>query len=360
MWPFNYPYTNFHEINLDWILKKIEELPGAIKTEVGRALNQIDPEINPATKYLFFGDSYGAEGNPWPSWVETVAQRLNLASNEYWNLSANSSALSAGNWRKYLNQWLNQASDDDKLSIRYVVLGGGINDSQSAFIDLLDNEMRLFVNTVKENLPNAEIYAAYFGYTTSIKIGDARTPEYRQQAFSIWQDSIKYGVHFIPDVVNCVHSIDLLYIDGIHPNEKGASNIANAIINGIRGNGYDQSIKSGYETIWGGIYSLEITPSATITKINETVEIGTLISGLLPVNGKMCDKSYQLSVTAQGLFEANGSTVYGVVPVDLIYDPASGSFNGVFRSSSVYGHATSIIPKSCEFRFNVTFPSINC
>ena len=25
MWPFKYPYTNFHELNLDWILDQVEK-----------------------------------------------------------------------------------------------------------------------------------------------------------------------------------------------------------------------------------------------------------------------------------------------------------------------------------------------
>jgi lysophospholipase L1-like esterase len=360
MWPFKYPYSNFHEINLDWILKKIEELPGVIKTEVGRAINQISPETNPATKYLFFGDSYGATGNPWPSWVETVAQRLNLVSNEYWNLSANSTALSAGNWRGFLNNWLNNASEEAKKSIRYVILGGGINDSQESLVGNILPEMKLFVDIVKENLPNAEIYAGYFGYTTSVKIGDNRTPAYRAQAFAAWQESIKYGVHFIPGAVNCVHSIDLLYTDGIHPNTEGASNIANAMINGIHGNGYNQILKNGYETIGGDSYNIFITADAVTPYINQTVSIDTILNNVIPSNGRMCDLSYQLSTYATGIFETNGQNFYASLPIDLIYSPQTGAFNGVFRASPALNGQTRFTIKTCEFRFEVTIPTINC
>ena len=34
MWPFKYPYTNFHELNLDWILEKIQEQQAEI-TRIG-------------------------------------------------------------------------------------------------------------------------------------------------------------------------------------------------------------------------------------------------------------------------------------------------------------------------------------
>lgn len=32
MWPFKYPYTNFHELNLDWILNKVRELSDYVYT----------------------------------------------------------------------------------------------------------------------------------------------------------------------------------------------------------------------------------------------------------------------------------------------------------------------------------------
>ena len=35
MWPFKYPYTNFHELNLDWILSKIWELEQRPETPAG-------------------------------------------------------------------------------------------------------------------------------------------------------------------------------------------------------------------------------------------------------------------------------------------------------------------------------------
>lgn len=32
MWPFKYPYTNFHELNLDWILNEIQELKSVVSS----------------------------------------------------------------------------------------------------------------------------------------------------------------------------------------------------------------------------------------------------------------------------------------------------------------------------------------
>lgn len=32
--PFQYPYTNFHELNLDWIVSKMQELEARFTTEI--------------------------------------------------------------------------------------------------------------------------------------------------------------------------------------------------------------------------------------------------------------------------------------------------------------------------------------
>lgn len=32
MWPFNYPYTNFHELNLDWILSNIKQIESSVES----------------------------------------------------------------------------------------------------------------------------------------------------------------------------------------------------------------------------------------------------------------------------------------------------------------------------------------
>ena len=40
MLPFKYPYTNFHELNLDWILSKIESIPEFVRSEIGKSTTE--------------------------------------------------------------------------------------------------------------------------------------------------------------------------------------------------------------------------------------------------------------------------------------------------------------------------------
>ena len=61
MWPFKYPYTNFHELNLDWILAEVQK----IGTQIGYLNNKIDslPGVPEGSQAFYNVESYGAKHN---------------------------------------------------------------------------------------------------------------------------------------------------------------------------------------------------------------------------------------------------------------------------------------------------------
>ena len=74
MWPFGYhsryPYTDFHELNADWILEKIRGLEGAMSSFVQNWSNPITVSsyqdfADPKLIYLYVGDEIGYVKNHW-------------------------------------------------------------------------------------------------------------------------------------------------------------------------------------------------------------------------------------------------------------------------------------------------------
>ncbi len=73
MWPFKYPYTNFHELNLDWILdrvkylsNKVDKIPAEVQNEVNKQTSNIFKDENleklaseALNKQILFSDAFG-------------------------------------------------------------------------------------------------------------------------------------------------------------------------------------------------------------------------------------------------------------------------------------------------------------
>lgn len=56
----NFPYTNFHEMNLDWVIKKVKEID-QISTTVNELLGRYNAMFNKVTELSTEFDSFNAE-----------------------------------------------------------------------------------------------------------------------------------------------------------------------------------------------------------------------------------------------------------------------------------------------------------
>lgn len=59
MWPFRYPYTNFHELNLDWILSEIKRL-NSLSKELTAKVDNVDNEIKNDVRDYINSDEFDA------------------------------------------------------------------------------------------------------------------------------------------------------------------------------------------------------------------------------------------------------------------------------------------------------------
>lgn len=211
-----YPYTDFHELNLDWILKKIKEL--GMKMSEFEALNTITYAGNwdmtipyqkwtvvydgqysyfalkpvPAgisilnteywqrlgtlyqpvrKKYIFIADSYGyRDGMGFDTWVELLPNYLGLALDQYYKIADDGAGFvtpgALGTWLTALQA--EYANIPDKETITDIVVGGWINDFNKTEAQC-QTAVEAFAAYVKTTYPNAtiKILPINFNYTAS-------------------------------------------------------------------------------------------------------------------------------------------------------------------------------------------------
>lgn len=126
-----YPYTDFHELNLSWILKKMKQIDARMT------------DFEAVNKFNFFGDwnitkSYpiwsivtGEDDNGYLA-IQNVPAGITLDNEDYWIKVANYSALYADVQRRII------AIEDDNKSIHedLTTAEGDISDLQSDVLDL--------------------------------------------------------------------------------------------------------------------------------------------------------------------------------------------------------------------------------
>lgn len=63
MWPFKYPYTNFHELNLDWILSTIKEMQKEFKSDFDTLYKKYEGIPSEVKNNYITPEMFGAKGD---------------------------------------------------------------------------------------------------------------------------------------------------------------------------------------------------------------------------------------------------------------------------------------------------------
>ena len=155
----NYPYTDLHELNLDWILKIIKELDHEVDDFV--AFNKITwaGEWDGNKSYTAWNIVQDGDGNGYLS-LRAVPKNVPLSNTEYWQKVADYDALYAAFGQRLddledalpvidqrlddLDQDVSDIQDELKKAIKVVTpqmfgaVGDGVTDDYQAFQDALD------------------------------------------------------------------------------------------------------------------------------------------------------------------------------------------------------------------------------
>lgn len=290
----NFPYTNIHELNLDWILEQIKKvlddnkemseqidamqytidhLPleqevrdqltewlndGTLADIINQtAFNQLRTDIDANTasinslnsrlslvdspKILFIGDSYlaGSQLNPnTPVWADVVAHKFGLTLNSsYWKYAHGGDTFGntdlTYNYITRLYQAVSDLTTEQKNSITHVIVGGGANEANFASNpNAITTGVTNFYNVMVQNFPNANMYIVALGWARDT----TRRVNCLDAYATLATNTINYNkVFFIDSIYANLQNENRLSADGVHPNADGQARLGAVLANILMG-----------------------------------------------------------------------------------------------------------------------------
>lgn len=263
----NFPYTDFHNLNLDWVLATTKDLNtkwdnyykewDKWQKDVQNYIDNLDyiaaidayldglknsGELSDIidtwlTDYgiITIGDSYGEGYTP----DGTVKSWCNILHDDYFNDASffvNKSKGGSGfavntHFSALLADAIATLTDKQKKQVRYVIVAGGWND-QGADESLIKSGMADTFNLMSQ-LPNATIYVGWIatpiiGFTTRAKIS-----AYNKTKTLYVTDWHKYK--YLSGADSALRWMGVLSSDNIHPNAIGQYSIADMIYKAMNG-----------------------------------------------------------------------------------------------------------------------------
>lgn len=263
----NFPYTDFHNLNLDWILKTTKDLNtkwddyykqwNKWQQDVQNYIDNLD-YIAAIDAYLdglknsgdlsdiidtwltdyglitigdSYGDGYTPDGMVKP-WCDILHEKYFSDAKFYVNKSLGGSGFGANtHFSELLTQAIATLTDKQKKQVKYVVVAGGWND-QFIASSTVNAGIKDVLNLMPQ-LPNATLYIGWIatpiiGFTTVAK--QKAYSEIKTLYETYWG---KYK--FLSGADSALRWTGVLASDNIHPNASGQSSIADMIYKAMGG-----------------------------------------------------------------------------------------------------------------------------
>lgn len=267
-----FPYTNFHDMNLDWIIwqvkhnkDSIEQFRGELEQmgvdieEFRQYIENIDSEIQQEVqtqvpiainheiqtggfnsllsqshkrRIVCIGDSYGDGWTPdgsFPSWIPKLKAKLNIANEDWCGVSVGGTGFGkdASVPNQYLPNIIQTAYENisNPATVTDVIFGLGYNDYLYADNPTrITNGINTAITTCRQKFPTAKVHIYAIGFTTNKTVQNALNTVYNYYARGL------YNYQF-SNMSDCLSEVALFSSDGIHPVEAGLENIARRMCN---------------------------------------------------------------------------------------------------------------------------------
>lgn len=263
----NFPYTDFHNLNLDWLLETVKDLDtkwDSYYTEWNKWQSDVQNYIDNLeyiaiidayldglknsgeladiidtwlTDYglITISDSYGEGYTPdgmVKPWCDILHEQYFSDASFYVNKSLGGSGFGANtHFSALLSKAIAGLSDKQKKQVKYVVVAGGWND-QSVDASLINSGIKDTIDLMAQ-LPNATLYIGWIatpiiGFTTVAKVKAYN--EIKTLYETYWG---KYK--FLSGADSALRWVGVLASDNVHPNDIGQASIADMIYKAMGG-----------------------------------------------------------------------------------------------------------------------------
>lgn len=289
----NFPYTNFHDLNMDWIIQTIKNLNEKFDKAINSKIEFADPlqwditkqyesltlvvdnnnaylsmkpvpagiaitnpdywqnvfdmsgiyemiedlkdemETNNSTRHLLYlGDSYSTYYSG--KLFTEVVSRIGIPASQCHNVAVSGSSFSDPS-NSFISQLQNYSGDKNEITDILVV--GGINDAVASYVtsaSALQTAIEAFASYAEQNYPNAKVHIAYVGgclpSSSMYSVHPARAQEWALWGYTTVARTLNFRVLH---TWNAIHdSIYNYNADGIHPSQDyGITVISSAIAN---------------------------------------------------------------------------------------------------------------------------------
>lgn len=350
-----YPFTDFNNLNVDWMIGQLAEQTEALDDQAaGIAANaqaiideastrqtedaglqyQIDniiagtarvldrrPNVNQIRQIVFVTDSFGSFPDASSSFVEECAANLNLQPGNWEKIyQAGAGFYLSDSTKRFLTMITNATITLTPEEVTDFVFVGGNNDL-GAGLGNIRNQIVLCAQWVATNYPNARVWVIFDAWRPQ-STSDGNAGQTTQKAYQ--EGAALEGATFAT-AAPAMHGVDLIRSDGVHPTDDGVVALGKAVAEILAGS----PNPTGGRT-WAQV---KVTPSAVVTAL----ENGWMMNSY---NGDMVEvyinPGYTWTVNAASWRPVGGNIWYNNGSVNHVFFDAGTVTEAFFNSTSLY------------------------
>lgn len=243
-----YPYTDFHELNLDWLLEEYKNLDDRTK-DLKNLRNYVNDRVDelvatgaitiPKRRIVLVGDSYAVVNSDFPTqrgvgWIKLVKDIFKDSDIEVYGngLIGARFARNELGVAKYVDDFENTIRDIDNVdTITDVIVMGGYNDIKYSSVDIIDG-FNYFHTIVKEYCPKAKIHVGFVAWRVALADTDHEDLDLIRVRDSYMKCARRIDTCYINNMDCIMHYLPYFHkseIDNVHPNSLGLDAISRAV-----------------------------------------------------------------------------------------------------------------------------------